>query len=66
MRLVFLVFLKEASELPTVLFFVSEEFDAEVLRNVIDPITQTNNLVVLFNRSVFRFDDTMNCCNDIC
>ncbi len=38
MGLVILVFFEEPSELPTVFLLIGEEFDAEVLRDVVDPI----------------------------
>ena len=64
-RLVFLVFFEKSSEFPTVLFLVSEEFDAEVLRDVIYSITQANDLIILFNCTIFRFNDTVDDCHNI-
>ena len=54
-RLVFLVFFEKSSEFPTVFLLIGEEFDAEVLCDIIYPIAQADNLIVLRNCGIFGF-----------
>ena len=56
-----LKFFEEPDKLSAVFFLIGEEFDAEVLRDVIYSIAHTDNLIVLIAREIFCLNNPMDC-----
>jgi len=60
-RFLLLKFLKESDELPAMFLLISEEFDTEVLCDVIYPIAEADNLIVLIAREIFCLNNPTDC-----
>lgn len=61
-----LKFFEEPDKLSAVFFLIGEEFDTEVLCDVIDPIAHADNFIVLITREIFCLDYATNRRNKIC
>lgn len=54
------IFSQESHELPAVFFFVAERRDADILSDVVETITQLDQLGVLSNRGILRLNHSLN------